>query len=479
MSNITIAKNAAAMMVSDVGVRAFSAIGALLVVRSLGPRAYGVLSVAFAFSAIVSYLSDIGITGLTIQQVTRPDVDVGCVLGTVLKVRLVLVAVVALASSVVILVAYPEPELRVVMLAVVLPSICGVAMQGFAASYFWATQEMHITAGLKIASQVFVAIALILAFFFRWPVRGVAAIYGAASLLGGIACLCLVRRRAPKMSGWDPKILKGLTAFTVGGVTGIALPQLGPLILQRVAAATEVGYFAAASRIPALLYAIPSCLDTAWYPQLFLAGSRDPAKHFALSVNQLTINTIVGFGLSLPVALYSGLIIRTVLGLSWEVSTAPILSLLCWMVALNSLTTPFADALTTKGMQNRRASVYAASLVMGSILFVRFGSIAGALGAATAAITTQVVLSIGLVLVNPSGRALLSAGVRRLLRPAVFGATSSFGIRFLLPNTWLSVPICFATFFLLAAAADKEMRTAATRVATIVQSKWRYAFTTT
>ena len=479
MSNTLIAKNAAAMMISDVGVRAFSAIGALLVVRSLGPRAYGVLSVGFAFSAIVSYLSDIGITGLTIQQITRPDVDVGCVLGTVLRVRLGLVTVLAIASWVVILVGYPDPEQRAVMLAVVLPSICGVAMQGFAASYFWATQEMHITAGLKITSQVFVAVALILAFFLRWPVRSVAAIYGAASLLGGIACLCLVRRRAPKMRGWDPKILKGLTAFTVGGVTGIALPQLGPLILQRVTAVTQVGYFAAASRIPAFLYAIPSCLDTAWYPQLFLAGSREPAKHFALSVNQLMINTIVGFGLSLPVALYSRLIVRTVLGSSWEASTAPILSLLCWMVALNSLTSPFADALTTKGMQNRRASVYVVSLIIGSILFVRFGSIAGALGAAAAAISTQAVLGIGLVLVNPSGRALLSAGLQRLLRPTVFGATSAFAIRILAPNIWLAVPICSATFFLVAAAADKEMRTAATRVVAIVQAKWRYAFITT
>jgi O-antigen/teichoic acid export membrane protein len=464
------------MMVSDVGVRAFSAIGALLVVRSLGPRAYGVLSVGFAFSAIVSYLSDIGITGLTIQQVTKPNVEIGCVLGTVLRVRLFLVAVVTLASSVVILLAYPDPEQRVVMLFVVLPSICGVAMQGFAASYFWATQEMHITAGLKVTSQIFVAIALILAFFFRWPVRSVAAIYGAASLIGGTACLCLVIRRAPRMHGWDPKFLKGLTAFTVGGVTGIALPQLGPLILQRVAAATEVGYFAAASRIPVLLYAIPSCLDTAWYPQLFLAGSRDAAKHFALSVNQLMINTIVGLGLSLPVALYSRLIVRTVFGPSWEASTAPILSLLCWMVALNSLTTPFADALTTKGMQNRRAGLYTASLLIGSILFVHFGSVSGALGAAVAAVTTQVILSIGLVFVNPSGRTLLSTSVQRLLRPLIFGATSAFGIRFLLPNVLLCVPICCAAFFFAAAAAAEEMRTAASRMAAIVQAKWRCAF---
>jgi len=148
------------------------------------------------------------------------------------------------------------------------------------------------------------------------------------------------------------------------------------------------------------------------------------------------------------------------------------------MVALNSLTTPFADALTTKGLQNRRASVYTASLVAGSVLFVFFGSVAGALGAAIAAVITQAVLSIGLVLANPSGRALLLAGTQRLLRPAICAAISAVGIWMLLPNILLAVPVCSATFFIVAAATNNEMRTAATKVAAMVQAKWRYAFST-
>src|SRR5437879_128435 len=253
MSKLIILRNAAALMASDVVIRVFSAIGVVLVARSLGPRAYGVLSVALAFSGIVAYLSDLGLTHLTMQHATRPNADIGCILGTVFKVRLVLVIAVALASLAGIWILYPEAEQRTVMLAVVLPSICGVAMQGFGASYFWATQQLHVTAVLKAASQVFSACALILAFFLRWPVRGVAIVYGTTSLLGGIACLWLVQRRAPRMRGWDPGILKGVAAFTVGGLTGIALPQLGPVILQRVTAATQVGYFSAASRIPGLL----------------------------------------------------------------------------------------------------------------------------------------------------------------------------------------------------------------------------------
>jgi O-antigen/teichoic acid export membrane protein len=477
MSKLTIARNAAALMVSDVAIRALSGIGVVLVARSLGPSAYGVLSVALAFSGIVAYLSDLGLTHLTIQHATRPNADIGCILSTIFKVRLVLVITVALVSVACISVLYPGPQQRTVMLAVVLPSICGVAMQGFAASYFWATQELHVTAGLKIASQVFSAIALILAFLLRWPVSGVAAVYGTTSLLGGVACLWLVRRRAPKISGWDPSVLRGLTAFTVGGLSGIALPQLGPLILQRVATATQVGYFAAASRIPGLLYAIPGSLGMAWYPQLFHAGSSDPARHFALSVDQLKLNAILSFGLSLPVALYSGLLIRTVLGSSWEASTAPILPLLCWMVVLNSFSTPFADALTTKGLQTRRACVYVAAMLIGSALFAALGSTRGAQGAAAAAITTQLLLSVGLVLVNPSGRALLSAAGQRFLRPVCAASASVFVIRALLRESMISAALSVAAYFLIAVASDTELRTVAMRSVGIVCAHWRYACT--
>jgi O-antigen/teichoic acid export membrane protein len=473
MSKLLIARNAAALLLSDVAVRAFSAAGVVLVARSLGPRPYGILSVAIAFAAIVAYLSDLGLTHLTVQQATRPNSDIGGILGTVSKVRAALVVVVLLGSLVAIRTLYREPEQRTVMLMVVLPTICGVAMQGFAASYFWATQQLHVTAFLKTASQILSAVALVVAFVFRWPVRSVAVIYGATSLIGGFACLWLVRSRAPRIRGWNPGVLKGLTAFTICGITAAALPQIGPLIMERVTGAGQVGYFAAATRIPALLYAIPGCLGMAWYPQLFRAGSQNAAQHFALSADQLKLNAILGFGLSLPVALYSGPVIRVVLGRSWEASTGPVLSLLCWMVVLNSLGTPFADALTTKGLQARRAWVYAMVLAIGSALFAVLAQTGGARGAAIAAIVTQMFLSAGLIAVNPSGLALLSAAAKRFLLPVGLASASAFALSLALPQSVISAAICFAGYCVVAVASDLELRSAFRKAGPILYAQFR------
>ena len=468
-----IARNAAALLVSEFATRLLAAIGVVLIARSLGPRAYGILSVALAFSGIVAYFSDLGLTHLTIQHASRPNTDIGCLLGTIFKVRFFLVAAVAMASLAWILISYSDAERLMVMLLVVLPGICGTAMQGFAASYFWATQQLHIPAGIKSAGQIFSSAALILAFFLRLPVAGIAAIYGASSLLAGIASLWVVRRRAPRITGWNPSILKGLTAFTIGGLTASALPQIGPLIMERVTMAVEVGYFAAAIRIPGLLYAIPGSLGMAWYPQLFQAGARDAAQHLSLTVDYLKLNVLLSCGLSLPVALYSGPVTRTILGPAWEAPAAPVLSLLCWMVVLNGLCSPFADALTTKGLQARRAGVYVVALLAGAILTATLSARRGAFGAAAAALLTQSILNVGLIAVNPTGRTMIAAAVRRLLRPLCLASAGVFVIHKLLPENLISASLSVTIFFLVAVISDIELRRMPGKITALISARWK------
>jgi hypothetical protein len=148
------------------------------------------------------------------------------------------------------------------------------------------------------------------------------------------------------------------------------------------------------------------------------------------------------------------------------------------MVVLNSISTPFADALTTKGLQNRRACVYVAALVIGSVLFAVLGSTRGAFGAATAALITQSLLSVGLVLVNSSGRALLSAAGRRFLRPVCMASASVFIVHLVLPDNVISCGLSVASFFLVAVVSDIELRTVARRAATIIYARSRYACVT-
>src|SRR5262249_5585885 len=159
---------------------------------------------------------------------------------------------------------------------------------------------------------------------------------------------------------------------------------------------------------------------------------------------------------------------RTILGPAWEAPAAPVLSLLCWMVVLNSLCTPFADALTTKGLQARRAWVYAVALLAGAILCATLAARRGALGAAAAAILTHSILNVGLIAVNPTGLAMVAAAFRRLLRPLCLASAAVFVIHKLLPENLISAGLSVTIFFLVAVISDVELRRMSGRVSALI-----------
>jgi O-antigen/teichoic acid export membrane protein len=457
-SRSVLLKNFAALLCSEFIVRIAASLGAILIARTLGPKQYGILVVALSYSFIAGYLCDLGLTHLTLQQSAVPEVDLCVLLSTMLKVRLVLTATVTVASLAWIIWVYTNQESRLVMLLVILPSIWGISLSGFASSYFWLQQKLYISAAIKTIGQLLMAVTLLISFLLKLQVVWVAAGYGAVSLIGGAIAMWMFRRQGQPIGGWETKLVRGLGGFTLSGIAAMALPQVGPILLQRVTDGAQLGCFAAASRIPSALCAIPGAVGTAWYPQLFQLGINHRAGHLEKCAQEIKIIAILGIGLALPLYLYPALIIRSLLGSSWVNVAAPVLSTLCWMTVLNSVSNPLGDALATKGLQMRKAVIYALALLLGVVLYSYFGKTAGALGGARAAVMTQAALCVGLVLVNPTGLRLVATVLRKLVGSLIIASAAGVAVRWALPVNLLSAALVFFGFFCVIAVADKELR---------------------
>jgi len=457
-SRSTLVKNFLALLCSEFVVRIAASLGAILIARTLGPKQYGILAVALSFSFIAGYLCDLGMTHLTLQQSAVPEVNLSVLLSTMLRARLALTATVSVASLGWILWAYTNRESRLVMLLLILPSIWGISLGGFASSYFWLQQELHISAAIKTVSQLLMAVTLLISFLMKLQVVWVAAGYGGVSLIGGTIAMWMFRRRAGHIGGWDPHFLRGLGGFTLSGIAGMALPQVGPILLERVTDGTQLGCFAAASRIPSALCAIPGAVGTAWYPQLFHLGINYPAEHLEKCAQEIKIIVILGIGLALPLFLYPSVIIGFMLGSAWVAVATPVLSILCWMTVLNSVSNPLGDALGTKGLQMRKAVIYALALVLGVVLYSILGRSAGAIGGAWAAVITIAALCAGLVVANPTGIRLVITVSRKLFRPLVIASAAALAARFLLPNILPSAALLFFGFFCAITIVDEELR---------------------
>ncbi len=457
-SRSTLLRNFAALLCSEFLVRIASSLGALLIARTLGPKQYGILAVALSFSFIAGYLCDLGMTHLTLQQSAVPNVRLDLLLSTMLKARIALTVTVTAATIFWILMTYRDRETLLVMMLLVLPSIWGISLQGFGSGYFWLKQELHISSAIKTGSQLIMALALFVSFFLRLHVIWVAICYGSVSLFGGAVSMWAFHMRAGRISGWDSKLLRSLGGFTLGGIAAMALPQIGPILLERVTDRTQLGCFAAASRIPSALCGIPGAVGTAWYPQLFQLGINNPAMHLEKCAQELKIILLLGVGLTLPLYLYPALIVRILLGNSWVPVAAPVLSTLCWMAVLNSVSNPLGDALVTKGLQMRKAIIYVFSLLLGGSLFFYLGRAAGAMGGAKAVVITMSALCFGLVAANPTGLSLALAVVKKLYRSLIIACALGIGARVILPSNLPSAALVFVAFFSAVAVADDEVR---------------------
>ena len=149
----------------------------------------------------------------------------------------------------------------------------------------------------------------------------------------------------------DSRIFDQLLIFAINGIIVMLIPQIGPLILDKVLTTTELGYYAAAFKIPSVLYQFPGVIATAFYPRLFQLGNEKAyEEHRSMSGFELKIMSILGAILALPFVVNPRFWIVTLLTENMAPSV-PALVLLSYLILLQSMKYPLADFLTTVGRQ--------------------------------------------------------------------------------------------------------------------------------
>src|SRR5262249_18469621 len=258
-----------------------------------------------------------------------------------------------------------------------------------------------------------------------------------------------------------------------GWIFVMTLPQLGPLMLERVTGLAEVGYFGAAYRIPALLSQAPRMLGTALYPVLFESGARDPVEHLRISARQVRFMSAFGLGLAMPLGLYPSLVMEMLLGKAWVSETSLVLALLAWFVAFQSISGPLGDALTTQGLLFRRAGVLAAAFGGGIVVYRLLGARWGAYGAAAATLIVEAIVLVGFAVVSRRSWAALTSGLPPL---ALGGATmSALALRVATGPCWLGLALTPVVFSIVAVCLDRELRRGVFAVSAALNSRSRRA----
>lgn len=411
MKTNKILKNASYLFVGNITVRFVLAIATIFFARYVSPSDYGMFTTALAVSAVICYFTDAGLTHTFMREGTRSDANISVLISSYLRIRLILAIVISVLFAIFAQFFYPDAYLRAMVYWVVLPTMFGATLQGVGMAYFQVTERMQFTAIISVLQGVTAAAALLLGMSFQWSLMMVAAMYGVSSLVTGVIAFIMTIRYTKVHKGWDKGILDQLLIFTINGIIIMLLPQLGPIILEKVSTYNQVGFFGAASKIPAVLYQIPGVIAAAFYPRLFAFGNeKNIEEHRKLSSFELKLMSFLGMGISIPFIADPSFWIISLLGEEYA-PAGDALAILAFMVILQSINYPLADNLTTIGQQWKRATTMTIGLVVAIIGYIVLGSKYGMMGAAAAAILTEITLLIGFTLFIRKGMQLLVKGI--------------------------------------------------------------------
>ncbi|MEW4234320.1 oligosaccharide flippase family protein [Bacillus thuringiensis] len=411
MKTNKILKNASYLFVGNITVRFVLAIATIFFARYVSPSDYGMFTTALAVSAVICYFTDAGLTHTFMREGTRSDANISVLISSYLRIRLILAIIISVLFAIFAQFFYPDAYLRAMVYWVVLPTMFGATLQGVGMAYFQVTERMQFTAIISVLQGVTAAAALLLGMSFQWSLMMVAAMYGVSSLVTGVIAFIMTIRYTKVHKGWDKGILDQLLIFTINGIIIMLLPQLGPIILEKVSTYKQVGFFGAASKIPAVLYQIPGVIAAAFYPRLFAFGNeKNIEEHRKLSSFELKLMSFLGMGISIPFIADPSFWIVSLLGEEYA-PAGDALAILAFMVILQSINYPLADNLTTIGQQWKRATTMTIGLVVAIIGYIVLGSKYGMMGAAAAAILTEITLLIGFTLFIRKGMQLLVKGI--------------------------------------------------------------------
>lgn len=241
-------------------------------------------------------------------------------MSTYIKMRIMLLIITLLASTVIIYFLYSKGNLSKVMFLLVLPTIIGLSMQSISVVYFQLKEKMKEIAKIRTLSAILSVFFVVLGMLCKFDLTSIAFLYGCSYVIAGIYGLYMLftKNSLRFSSEFDKNLLTGVPAFIISGLLIMILPQLGPLVLEKTLSLNQLGNFSVAYRIPSALYQIPGVVAGAFYPVLFrYYNSKDLIKHKELNLLQVKIMGLMGICLCIPLFHLSNIIVEIVFGEEW------------------------------------------------------------------------------------------------------------------------------------------------------------------
>ena len=266
----TVLRGFAVLSAATVLLRLIGFVAVTLFARKAGPHTFGTYAFALALAGfVVGAPTNFGIGTLGIRRIARDPKDAGKVVGEALGVQTIIAVVTVALLVTVVPFLSTDPEL------VLLTPFAALYYVAYSMTVDWALQglqQLRAVAAARLAGQVVFGIAVPLVLI-RGPAGAVryAAVFAVGAIITAIAAFAMVRRVAgPIRVSWNPATLWDLARKAAPLGFSLVMLQIywsmDQVLLGLLTNKTEVGQYAAAAKLPAVLSGFIAIWVSAVYP---------------------------------------------------------------------------------------------------------------------------------------------------------------------------------------------------------------------
>ncbi len=399
-----IAKNTSVLLISQIISYAFVFLTTLYTARYLGVENFGILSLSIAFTGIFVIFADLGLSTLTVREVSRDKslsskylVNFG-----LLKIVLAVLTFFLIFLSVNILHYSQEIQLVIYIMSI---SVIFNSFAGLISSIFQAYEKMeYISIGI-IINSIILFVGVMVSIYYQLDVLAFATFYAVSNfaLLLLYIIICQKKFVSPFLEmdlSFLRQKLKHALPFGITSVFVTIYYWIDTIMLSLMVGNEAVGLYNAAYRLILVLLFIPSVLNTAIFPAMsqFYISSKDSLKD--TYKKYFKYMAILGIPLGVGTTILANEIILVIYGVEYTKAVIA-LQILVWSAVIIFMSGSFARLLEASDKQIVITKITAICAMVNIILNLIIIPNYGYIGASVVTVVTELLAFIlGLKIVS-------------------------------------------------------------------------------
>lgn len=391
-----VVKNASWLVFGKIAQMAINLIVGLMTVRYLGPSNYGLISYTAAYIGFFSSFCTLGINSILVKELLDENADPAQTLGSALFLQTVSSTLSAVAILCIVYVAdHGDPT---VMIVAALSGI-GMIFQVFGIFNYWFQSRLQSKISAVTSLIAYFITAVYRVFLLAtgksvtWFALASAVDYFCiAVMLYGAYCRCGGKRL--RVSWKRAKELLGKSChFIIAGMMVAVYAQTDKIMLKQIIGDAETGFYATAVSLCGVWCFLLSAIIDSLYPEIAKAHKSDRDLYIRRNKQLYAIVFYISVFVSAIITILAKPIVYIMYGEAYMPTVEP-LRIITWYTAFSYLGVARNAWIVCEDRQRYLKWVYIVSAISNVLLNVLLIPRYGAVGAAVASLSAQVITTL-------------------------------------------------------------------------------------